>query len=160
MPTITTPYSAEVPSQAGPSISNLGAAPPGTLGRQTRQKRALSAVLEESDQFLSAQQLHSELRAKGERVGLTTVYSQLRAMADAGLLNMLRTDDGETLYRRCETEDHHHHLVCRSCGATAEVQAPDVEAWATSVANERGYRDVTHTFAIVGVCPECSAATS
>jgi Fur family ferric uptake transcriptional regulator len=128
-------------------------------GRQTRQKRALGAALEASDQFLSAQQLHEELRARGERVGLTTVYSQLRVLADAGLVSVLRTDDGETLYRRCETEDHHHHLVCRSCGATTEVQAPDVEAWATSVASDRGYRDVTHTFAIVGTCPECSEAT-
>jgi Fur family transcriptional regulator, ferric uptake regulator len=131
-------------------------APRSGAGRQTRQKRALSAVLEESDQFLSAQQLHAELRDRGERVGLTTVYSQLRTLTDAGLLNVLRTDDGETLFRRCETEDHHHHLVCRTCGATTEVQAPNVEAWATNIASEHGYSDVTHTFAIVGVCPDCA----
>jgi Fur family ferric uptake transcriptional regulator len=150
-----TSYAAEVAPRAGSSTSRLGASH-GTAGRQTRQKRALSEVLDESDQFLSAQQLHAELRAKGEPVGLTTVYSQLRALADAGLLNVLRTDDGETLYRRCETEDHHHHLVCRSCGATTEVQAPDVEAWATAVASNHGYAEVTHTFAIVGICPDCA----
>lgn len=125
-------------------------------GRQTRQKRALSVLLEESDQFLSAQQLHAELRRRGERVGLTTVYSQLRTLTDAGLLNALRTDSGEILYRHCETSDHHHHLVCRSCGSSIEVQAPDFEIWAEGVATSHGYDDVTHTFAIVGTCPECA----
>ena len=124
-------------------------------GRQTRQKRALSVLLEESDQFLSAQQLHAELRRRGERVGLTTVYSQLRTLTEAGLLNALRTDSGEILYRHCETSDHHHHLVCRSCGSSIEVQAPDFEVWAEGVATSHGYEDVTHTFAIVGTCPEC-----
>ena len=125
-------------------------------GRQTRQKRALTGVLEESDQFLSAQQLHAALRQRGESVGLTTVYGQLRTLSEAGLLCVLRTDSGELLYRRCETSDHHHHLVCRSCGASSEIQAPELETWAIGVADSRGYEDVTHTFAILGTCPECA----
>ena len=144
------------PQRGHPARSTLDAGRGETAGRQTRQKLALSRVLEESDQFLSAQQLHAELRAQGKKVGLTTVYSQLRTLTDAGALSVLRDDDGEMLYRRCETEGHHHHLVCRRCGATTEVQAPDVEAWASEVASSRGYRDVAHTIAIVGVCRECA----
>lgn len=125
-------------------------------GRQTRQKRALAAVLEETDQFRSAQQLHAALRARGERVGLTTVYTQLRALADAGQVSVLRSDDGESLYRRCGTDEHHHHLVCRECGATQEVQANEVEAWASAVVRDHGYENATHTIAIVGTCRECA----
>ncbi len=128
-------------------------------GRQTRQKRALAAVLDETDQFRSAQQLHAALRARGERVGLTTVYTQLRALADAGQVSVLRADDGESLYRRCATDDHHHHLVCRECGATREVQADEVEAWASAVVRAHGYEDATHTIAIVGTCRACSRST-
>ena len=58
--------------------------------RSTRQKRALASILEGSDAFRSAQDLFTELRAKGENVGLTTVYSQLRALADAGEIDALR----------------------------------------------------------------------
>lgn len=150
-------YAAEgSPRRQNSAGSALGTGFREAAGRQTRQKLALSRVLEESDQFLSAQQLHATLRAQGKKVGLTTVYSQLRALADAGALSVLRADDGEMLYRRCETEDHHHHLVCRRCGATTEVQAPDVEAWASGVAASHGYLDVAHTIAIVGVCRECA----
>ena len=66
-------------------------------------------------------------------------------------------DDGETVYRRCEDEGHHHHLVCRICWTTVEVTAPHVEAWATAVAAEHGFTDADHTVEITGVCARCRA---
>lgn len=124
--------------------------------RSTRQKRALAAVLDASDGFRSAQDLFGDLRARGENVGLTTVYNQLRALSDAGEVDVLRSDDGETLYRRCDTGHHHHHLVCRSCGRTVEVEGPEVERWATRVARANEFVDVVHTLEIVGTCLDCA----
>jgi Fur family transcriptional regulator, ferric uptake regulator len=123
--------------------------------RSTPQKRALAAALSDADGFLSAQQLHAELRARGERIGLTTVYNQLRVLAEEGEIDALRSDDGETLFRRCDAGGHHHHLVCRYCGRTIEVQGPQVERWAESVADANGFRDVRHTLEIIGTCPTC-----
>jgi Fur family ferric uptake transcriptional regulator len=125
--------------------------------RETRQKRALAAVLDETEAFRSAQDLYGELRARGQNVGLTTVYNQLRVLADAGQVDTLRTEDGETLYRRCGSDHHHHHLVCRSCGATVEVEGPEVESWADGVASRHGFVDIAHTLEIVGTCADCSA---
>ena len=124
--------------------------------RSTRQKRALAAVLDDSDGFHSAQELHAELQARGELVALTTVYNQLRALADAGQLDSLRSDDGETRYRRCASVAHHHHLVCRCCGRTVEVEGPEVERWAERVAAAHGFAEVTHTVEILGTCAECA----
>ncbi len=126
--------------------------------RSTRQKRALAAVLDASDSFRSAQELFSELRAQGENVGLTTVYNQLRALAEVGEVDALRADDGETLYRRCITGQHHHHLVCRQCGRTVEVEGPEVESWADRVAEVHEFVDVSHTLEIFGTCRACSPA--
>ncbi len=139
------------PSSAGP--------PPARPAqeRSTRQKRALAAVLDASPSFRSAQDLFSELRAQGEHVGLTTVYNQLRALAENGEVDALRAADGETLYRRCETGRHHHHLVCRVCGRTVEVEGPEVERWATGVADAHGFADVTHTLEVIGTCADCAA---
>jgi Fur family ferric uptake transcriptional regulator len=89
-------------------------------------------------------------------VGLTTVYNQLRALADNGEVDALRGDDGETLYRRCDSQNHHHHLVCRDCGRAIEVEGPEVEQWAAGVALSHGFQDVTHTVEILGICPLCS----
>lgn len=128
--------------------------------RSTKQKRALAAVLEASEGFRSAQELHAELQARGENVALTTVYNQVRALADAGELDALRGDDGETRYRRCVSDEHHHHLVCRRCGSAVEVEGPEVERWATQTGTQHGFRDVTHTVEILGTCPDCAASGS
>ena len=88
--------------------------------RSTRQRAAIASLLDTLDDFRSAQELHDELRQRGENIGLTTVYRTLQSMSAAGLLDTLRTDTGESVYRRC-SEHHHHHLVCRSCGSTVEV---------------------------------------
>jgi Fur family ferric uptake transcriptional regulator len=125
--------------------------------RSTRQKRALAAILDGATSFRSAQDLFAELRSSGERVGLTTVYNQLRALADAGEIDVLRADEGEVLYRRCTTSTHHHHLLCRRCGRTVEIAAEEVERWADRVAGEHGFGDVDHTLEIVGTCPTCSS---
>jgi len=106
------------------------------------------------DDFRSAQEIHDLLRDSGAIVGLSTVYRTLQALADAGEVDMLRTEDGEAAYRRC-SESHHHHLVCRSCGRTVEVEGPTVERWADAVAREHGFADVSHTLEIFGTCPSC-----
>ena len=122
--------------------------------RNTRQRGAVAALLDRVDGFHSAQDLHAMLRDKGDRVGLTTVYRTLQAMADDGEVDVMRPPGGEHLYRRC-SQGHHHHLVCRSCGRTVEVLGPAVESWAERVAAERGYTDVSHTLEIFGTCASC-----
>jgi Fur family ferric uptake transcriptional regulator len=122
----------------------------------TRQRTAVSRALAEADGFQSAQALHETMRRAGESVGLTTVYRHLQALADAGEVDVLRTDDGEAVYRRCAVDDHHHHLVCRACGATVEVTGPAVETWAAQVAAEHGFRDVSHTVEVFGTCRSCT----
>jgi Fur family ferric uptake transcriptional regulator len=124
--------------------------------RSTRQKRALAAAIDESQEFRSAQELHEAVRLRGEQVGLTTVYNQLRALAESGLLDTLRSEDGETLYRRCDSSGHHHHLLCRICGRTVEVAGSSVERWAERVAAKAGFVDVSHTIEVVGTCPTCA----
>jgi Fur family transcriptional regulator, ferric uptake regulator len=123
--------------------------------RNTRQRTAVSALLAEVEGFHSAQELHAMLRDRGERVGLTTVYRTLQGLADAGEVDVMRPPGGEHLYRRC-SEGHHHHLVCRSCGRTVEVEGPTVETWADRVAAKHGYVGVSHTLEIFGTCPSCA----
>jgi Fur family ferric uptake transcriptional regulator len=123
--------------------------------RATRQRAAVSDVLARATGFRSAQELHDELRSAGASVGLTTVYRHLQALADAGAVDVLRSGDGEARYRACPTDEHHHHLVCRSCGASVEIAGPAVESWAAAVAAEHGYDDATHTVEVFGTCADC-----
>ncbi|AOT58778.1 MULTISPECIES: Fur family transcriptional regulator [Streptomyces] len=132
----------------------------GVRARSTRQRAAVAAALNEVDEFRSAQELHDMLKHRGDSVGLTTVYRTLQSLADAGEVDVLRTSDGEAVYRRCSTGEHHHHLVCRGCGKAVEVEGPAVEEWAESVAAEHGFVNVAHTVEIFGTCAECAAAAA
>lgn len=125
--------------------------------RATKQRSAISDLLDTIEEFKSAQDLHDELRRRGEGIGLTTVYRTLQTLADAGTVDVLRTDNGESVYRRCSS-GHHHHLVCRSCGYTVEVEGPTVEKWSQSVAESNGFTEVSHTIEIFGTCSQCSTA--
>jgi len=122
--------------------------------RRTRQRAAVDEILAGRHEFRTAQEIHDDLRHRGDRVGLTTVYRTLQAMTEAGELDAIRNADGETAYRRCST-GHHHHLVCRNCGRTVEVSGPAVETWASAVAQQHGFRDVSHDLEIFGTCGDC-----
>jgi Fur family ferric uptake transcriptional regulator len=107
--------------------------------------------------FASAQEIHAELRRKGEQVGLATVYRHLQALSEDGSVDAIRDASGETLYRQCATTMHHHHLTCRNCGRSVEVEGRAVEQWAARVAREAGFTDVGHTVELFGLCPECAS---
>ena len=123
--------------------------------RPTRQRIAVLEALGSVDDFRSAQEVHEILSSSGSSVGLATVYRTLQLYADTGDVDVLRREDGEAIYRRC-SDSHHHHLVCRSCGATVEVEGPAVERWTRAIAAEHGYDDVSHTLEIFGTCRSCS----
>ena len=124
--------------------------------RPTKQRLAVADALASAEGFHSAQEIHEILGQRGESVGLATVYRTLQRLADAGDIDMMRTEDGEAIYRRC-SDTHHHHLVCRACGRTVEVEGPTVERWTRSIAEAHGYADVSHTLEIFGTCPACAS---
>lgn len=125
--------------------------------RKTWQRDAVRDALAATDEFVSAQELHRILEDRGQRIGLATVYRALASLAEDGEADSLHTADGER-YRRCATETHHHHLICRVCTATVEIEAPQVEAWQQTLATTYGYSELSHDLEVFGVCPNCANA--
>ena len=111
-------------------------------------------ALKRQGKFASAQSVYQLLRKDGESTGLATVYRTLQKAAARNTVDVLRKDDGEALYRFCET-GHHHHLVCTSCGKTIEVEGSSVERWANTVAKNNGFRKMSHVVELFGLCAKC-----
>ncbi|MBN9104758.1 MAG: transcriptional repressor [Propionibacteriaceae bacterium] len=122
--------------------------------RHTRQRAAVSAIMTTLDEFRTAQDVHAELRQRGEAIGLATVYRTLARMAADGEVDSIRTPEGVAAYRRCSA-GHHHHLVCRECGRTVEITPPDLEAWTEQVGREFGFTHLDHELELFGRCPDC-----
>lgn len=124
--------------------------------RNTWQREAVREALASSGGFVSAQDLHAKIR-DDTGIGLATVYRTLATFAKDGEADSLQSPDGENLFRACETTGHHHHLICRRCGRTVEIEAGAVEKWARDTAADHGFRDAEHVVDIFGVCAECAA---
>jgi Fur family ferric uptake transcriptional regulator len=126
------------------------------MPRKTRQRQALVDALATTPGFASARALHKQLEEAGHAVSLATVYRNLQALAEAGAVDVVIPAGTEAVYRACHAAEHHHHVVCRRCGAAEEVTEGDVEAWAERVARAAGFTQVRHTLEITGLCPACS----
>jgi Fur family ferric uptake transcriptional regulator len=125
------------------------------MKRNTWQREAVREALETSEGFVSAQALHSSLHASGSPIGLATVYRALADLASEGEADSLQ-QDGESIYRACTPNSHHHHLICRGCGLTVEIEAHEVEAWAQTVASQHGFTQANHVVDVFGLCATCS----
>ena len=124
--------------------------------RNTWQRERVREALSDARGFVSAQALHATLREENTGIGLATVYRALSGLAASGDADSLQSPEGEALYRACSTEGHHHHLICRSCGLTVEIEAKDVEAWAQRTATLHGFTAAEHVVDIFGLCTPCA----
>lgn len=127
------------------------------MKRNTWQREAVRGALGTSEGFVSAQALHSALRDSGSSIGLATVYRALADLAAEGEADSLQ-QEGESLFRACTPGSHHHHLICRNCGLTVEIEADAVEQWARSVATQHGFTQPNHVVDVFGLCRDCSIA--
>ncbi|MGV0431530.1 Fur family transcriptional regulator [Corynebacterium sp. 20_84] len=123
--------------------------------RNTRQRAAVVDILQDIDRFASAQSIHRELTDRGQKVGLTTVYRTLQTLTEVGAVDALNSETGETLYRHCITDRHHHHLVCTNCGRSEEIDGGPVEEWAKETAEKYGFQLSGHDAEVFGVCQTC-----
>jgi Fur family transcriptional regulator, ferric uptake regulator len=122
------------------------------VSRRTEQRRQIVEALGHSPAALTAQELHGRL----EGVGLATVYRNLQRLADEGVADTLRRENGELAFMLCGG-GHHHHLTCRVCGRVEQVRDCRLDEWAGRVAREYGFTEVEHRAELVGRCSSCAS---
>jgi Fur family ferric uptake transcriptional regulator len=135
---------------AGPHMDEVS-----TIGRPTRQRTTVLQALVAADGFVSAQVLHAGLLSSGARVGLSTIYRTLTALANAGRADTVRDQTGERMFRYRPGVDHRHYLICRECGLSLPVDSSLVENWADHVGTASGFAEVQHTIELTGTCDTC-----
>jgi len=125
--------------------------------RVTEQRvTVLTAMLAEPND-VTAQGLYERLRPASPNLGMATVYRTLNALADAGVLDRLHHDASAACYRYC-TPGHHHHLTCRACHTVVELRDCDLKAWTTRLGRRYGFRSVSHSLELEGICNACHRA--
>ena len=124
--------------------------------RTTRRRTALMEVLQTSDRFLCARELHLVLSRQGDSLALSTVYRALQCLVDNGEVDVFQGADGETRYRRCERTDHHGHLICRVCGRAEELGTETVTHRVAEYGRTLGFHNISTAAEFVGTCRRCA----
>jgi Fur family transcriptional regulator, ferric uptake regulator len=125
--------------------------------RRTAKQQAVLEVLDRSDRFRSAQQIHFEIREqRAIRIGLTSVYRILKRLADDQIVETQRAEDGETLYRLRTAPGHRHYLLCRRCGRAVAFTPAGLEQHTSRLAEQHQFTEITHYVDLYGTCPRCS----
>ncbi len=95
----------------------------------------------------------------GVVVSLQAVYDVLRALTDAGLVRRIQPAGSAARYE-ARVGDNHHHVVCRSCGAIADVDCAVGYTPCLTAAGDSGYQIGEAEVIYWGRCPRCAAAAS
>ena len=104
--------------------------------------------------FASAQEIYELPKRRGEGIGLSSVYRALASLVELGTIDATRRADGESIYRVCG-DGHHHHLICKKCGETIEIEGNSIEKWVSTQAQTHKFREVSHHIEIFGLCRNC-----
>ena len=122
--------------------------------RPTRQRIAVLAELMDERDDVTAQELHERFRARGEPLGLATVYRTLGVLAEAGAIDALSHHPAELCYRWCGGE-HHHHLVCSGCHRVVELGECGLDEWLERASAAHGFVATGHRLEVAGLCAAC-----
>jgi len=123
--------------------------------RETAPRRAIATLIADRHGHFTANDLLADAETHKVRVGRATVFRTLDLLADQGALERLDLPTGEHAYVACAPDNHHHHVVCRSCGASVEVADSGLQAVVREIGAQSGYRIDSHRLELYGLCPEC-----
>lgn len=122
----------------------------------THQREAVASVVFASEAHLSADDIESALRERGDRIGKATVYRTLDLLVKSNLVEELDFGEGfKRFEHRLSRRPAHHHLICQACGRVQEFEIPEMPAIEARVARELGFRPHRHRVEIQGICRQC-----
>jgi len=114
----------------------------------------LSAI-ENSNNHISAEEIYAQIVAKYPNVNISTVYRTLELLKRLGLVTETDLGEGRVRYHPAE-KGHHHHLVCRECGAIIDLDESLLAPLKSALLQEYKFvADLRH-LAILGRCVNCS----
>jgi len=106
---------------------------------------------------LSPLEIYQKLLKKKRRIGLTSIYRSLDLFESLGIA--FKMSNGSAVkYKLCELGDHHHHIVCKTCGHVVELDFCDISGWSKKVTDSTGYEVTDHQLNFYGYCKACKSS--
>jgi Fur family ferric uptake transcriptional regulator len=128
--------------------------------RTTGPRRAIAGLIARRRGHFTANDLLADAAARHVRVGRATVFRTLDLLTTRGQLERIDLPSGEHAYVACAPQEHHHHVLCRVCGKSAEVMDAGMAELVREFGARSGYRIESHRLELFGLCPDCAERAS
>ena len=128
-------------------LSNLG-------HRITRQRRLVAQIILADCCLQSAEDIYAKCRELDDSISYPTIYRTLDILVEAEMVRKLHFGGSRSWYEPLQRQEHHHHLVCRECGAKVPIAACPGQLIAQE-ARRNQFKVLDHQFEIVGICKDC-----
>lgn len=131
--------------------------------RMTAPREAILEFLSRSSKHMSAKEIYTSLQKKYPDIGLSTVYRTLDLLARMGIVTKLLLGDGQNRYefKSKEINEHHHHLICTTCGKIInyseflEEELNLVRKTEEKLAKKYNFAIQDHNIEFLGICEKC-----
>ncbi len=121
--------------------------------RMTPQRQMILEAIRENGGHTTTEEIYEQVHAKAPAVNLATVYRTVDFLRELRLITELHV--GGKTYYEIVSETPHHHLICRACGYTEQIEHRLVEALFTKIEEEQKFTIETDHLALVGLCDHC-----
>jgi Fur family ferric uptake transcriptional regulator len=121
----------------------------------TTNRRLIAELVASSEGHFTAADLLDRARQRQARVGRATVFRALELLTSLHVIERLDLPNRSHAYVLCDPAEHHHHLVCSSCGRGVDVADGELARLVDEIGRRNGYRIETHRLELFGLCPAC-----
>jgi Fur family transcriptional regulator, ferric uptake regulator len=123
----------------------------------TGPRLAILELLVKEKGHFSVVEIYSRICLKKQGIGIATVYRTVDLLLETGILRMLTLKGSQPVFEINRPDDHHHHLICRSCGRIIEFNSCNFKSIAGEIERATRFIIEEHTLEAYGLCPECSS---
>jgi len=126
----------------------------------TPQRHAVLKVIAASHDHLTPEAIYDKARTSSPGIGLITVYRTLGLLNDLNLVCRVHSPDGCRSYMMRRPMDHHHHLMCSSCGKVVDFAGCALTDLEQRLLEETRFDISGHLLEFYGLCPDCRITAS
>jgi Fur family ferric uptake transcriptional regulator len=124
--------------------------------RNSSGRRAVVETLGREHCAVSARDIEERLRKSGRDVGRATIYRSLEQLDELHLVSRVDVGDGTARFElRLPGGEHHHHLICDSCGVVEPFEDEDLERAVKRLSSHVDFRVDEHDIVLHGACGRC-----
>lgn len=120
----------------------------------TGKRERMVQIFNRENRYLTAKQILEEMQGEYPGLSVDTVYRNLSLFERLGIVEGTEWE-GERRYRfHCGGDQHHHHLICKECGKTRQLNVCPMNA---ILGEPDGFTITDHKFEIFGFCQDCGS---